>query len=168
MIWNHGFITRLLNVFSIMWKHVSSPCHFCYLFEFSEWRCYNIHKLYRCVYFLYWVRLGIFRIIWRQSFTSCVVLWSTAAKKTIFFLQLYSRYVSGVVFLIDYSPCCFMCRCPIIVFIYFSRWFLINPYVMPGYVLRKTLFITLRKLVVFGLNRVEWKYCDNNVFVVGQ
>ena len=76
-----------------------------------------------------------------------------------------SRYVSGV-FLVGFTPCIFMCRWSIFVFMDLSRFFLIKPSVCPGYDLRKTCFNSLRRLVFFGINSASWQYLASSGLVV--
>ena len=78
--------------------------------------------------------------------------------KNTLVLHYSSRSVSIFFFLVDFSSCRLMCRCPIVVFIDFCRCFLVNPSVRPVHVLRKPRVIALRRLVVVGLNSAAWKY----------
>ena len=91
---------------------------------------------------------------------------STLVHKTTLVLHLSSRYVSGGLFLVYYSPCLIMCRFPIVVFIYFSILFFVNPSLRPGQVLSKPIFIYLRMLVVVELKSVTCKYCAGSSLVV--
>ena len=68
IVWNPGLIPRILNLFSMMWKHVSYTCHFYSSLDFSEWRCNSIHTWRRCIYFLYWMWLGSVRINWSKIY----------------------------------------------------------------------------------------------------
>ena len=95
-----------------------------------------------------------------------VVLGSMVVKKITLVLRLYSSSVSGVLFLVHYSPCCLMCRCPVVVFIDFSRWSFINPYMRPGHFLRKPILIALRRLFVIRIKSAALKYCANSCLVV--
>ena len=88
------------------------------------------------------------------------------SQKTKLVLQFSSRSITVVFFLVDCIPFRLVCRCPIVVFIGFSRCFLIDPSMRPGHVLRKPYFIALRRLVVIGLNSAAWNYCANSGLVV--
>ena len=64
--------------------------------------------------------------------------------------------------LFDFSPCILVCRCPIIVFLDFSRCFLMIFSMRPGHVFRKPCLVALRKLAVVGLNSAACKYWDSS------
>ena len=51
----------------------------------------------------------------------------TVAQKNALVLKFSSRYLSGGLFLVDFITCLLMCRCPIVVFIYFPDASLIAP-----------------------------------------
>ena len=59
-----------------------------------------------------------------------------------------------------------MCRCPIVVFIYSSRCFLMIFYVRPGQVFRKHFLIALRRLAVVGMKSAARRYCTSYDLVV--
>ena len=86
--------------------------------------------------------------------------------KKLLLLRLYYRPLSGVVVLVDCSPCHFMCMCPILVLIYFYSCILINPSVRPRHVLRKPCLINLRRRVFVGIKISTWKYFENSALVV--
>ena len=79
-------------------------------------------------------------------------------QKSTFVLQFPYRSVSGVVFMVDFIPCRFMFRCPIVVPVYSSRCLLINTSVRPVHVLSKKLLIAFSRLVVVEINSAAWKY----------
>ena len=76
-------------------------------------------------------------------------------------LQLSSRSVSVVVFLVYWIPFYFMWRCPIILFVYFSILLLFNTSVRPIHILRKTFLIDTRRSVFVGINSPALNYCVN-------
>ena len=82
------------------------------------------------------------------------------------FFILSSRSVSGGFPLVDCSPCLLVCRCPIVMFLDFSRCLLINFSVRPGHVFNKTCLMALRILSVVGLNSDACKYCTSYGFDV--
>ena len=87
-------------------------------------------------------------------------------KYTIFVLILSSGSVSGVFSLVDCNPCLLLFRCPIVVFIDFSRCFLISFSVRPGQVFRKPCLIALSILSVVVLKSATCKYCSSSDFEV--
>ena len=89
---------------------------------------------------------------------SLVLLGSTVVQYTTFVLILSSSSVSGGFSFVDYNPCLLTCRCPIVVFLDFSRWFLIRFSVRPGQVFRKPCLIALRRLDVVGMKSAACKY----------
>ena len=68
--------------------------------------------------------------------------------------------------MVDSNPCLLMCTCPIVVFLDFSRCFLISFSVRPGQVLRKPCLISLRILALVGSKSAACKYCDSSGFEV--
>ena len=78
---------------------------------------------------------------------------------TEFVLFFYSRSVSEGLSLVHWSPCLFMFRYHIVVFIYFSRCFLMRFYVGPVQVFRKPCLISLRGFSVVEINSVAWRWC---------
>ena len=56
----------------------------------------------------------------RKSFPSLAVIGSTVVQNIIYFLLLYSRYVSGGFSLVDFSPSLLIFRCKIVVFVDFK------------------------------------------------
>ena len=54
-----------------------------------------------------------------------------------------------------------MWRCTIVVFIYFSKFLLIDTFLRPVHVLRKPFFIDLRRIVAVGISSFAWKYYAN-------
>ena len=91
-------------------------------------------------------------------FTSFFVLWSTVLQNTTFVLILSYKSVSVGFYLVDCSPFLLMCMCTIVVFLDFSRFFLMNFSVRPGHILRKPCLIALKRLAVVGLNSAACKY----------
>ena len=87
-------------------------------------------------------------------------------QKTKFVLHFYSMSVSGAFSMVDYITFLLMCRCPIVLLIYFSRCFFIKTSTKPLLVLSKPSFIYLRRLVVVGLKSAEWRYCVSSGLVV--
>ena len=87
------------------------------------------------------------------------------AQNTKLVLRLSFKSVYGFVVLVNFSPFCFMCRCPIEVFIDFYGCFSINPSVTPGHVLRKT-WLILRTLLFVEIRSAAWKYFVNYGLVV--
>ena len=87
-------------------------------------------------------------------------------KNTRLVLRFSSRFVSGVVILVDGRPCCFICRCPIVVFIDLSKFFFIKPSARPGHVSSKYWLIALRIIVFVGIKSAAWKHFANYVFIV--
>ena len=87
-------------------------------------------------------------------------------QKTTLVLHFSYRSVSGVFFLVDFSPYFLMCWCTIFVFINFYRCFFINPSVRPVQVLSKPSLISLKRLVVVRMKSAAWKYCASYGFVV--
>ena len=85
-------------------------------------------------------------------FPSRVTLGLVVTKKPRLLLLLSSRSVSYVIFLVECTPCIFMCRWNIFVFMDLYRCFLINPPVRPGHVLRKPCLVDLIRLVFVGIN----------------
>ena len=113
-------------------------------------------------YLNWWVTVRIDLI--RFSLFSCTRLYSCA--KTTFVLILSSRYVSGGFSLVDCSPCILMFRCPIVVFLDFSRCLLIIVLVRPGRVFRNPYLMALTRLSVVGMNSDACKYCARYGFDV--
>ena len=104
--------------------------------------------------------------IYEYILPSLVVLGSTVVQYTTFVFILSYRSLSGVLSLVDYNPCIFMCRCPIVVFLYFSRSFLMSFSVRTGQVFRKYFLVDLRILAVVGLKSAAIKYWDRFGFEV--
>ena len=97
-------------------------------------------------------------------FFSCARVYSFS--KHYIVLLLYSRSVSGCFSLVDVTPCLLMCRCPIFVFLDFSRCLLISFLVRPGHVFRNPCLVVLMRLVVVGMNSAACKYCASYDFDV--
>ena len=93
-----------------------------------------------------------------QILPSLVFIGSTVMQYTPLNLIFYSRYVSGGFSLVDCNPCLLLCRCPIVVFLDFSRCFLMSFSVRPGHVFRKSCLIALRRLAVVGMKSSACKY----------
>ena len=92
------------------------------------------------------------------------MLGSTVVQNSTFVLILSSRSVSEGFYLVDCNPCLLMCRCPIVVFLDFSRCFLMIFSVRPGQVLSKHFLIYLRRLAVVGLKIAACKYWYSSSF----
>ena len=90
----------------------------------------------------------------------------TVVQNTKFVLILSSKSVSGGVSLVEFSPYLFMCRCPIVVFLNFSRCFFMSYLVKPGHIFRKPCLIDLRRLDVVGLKSSACKYWYSSGFEV--
>ena len=82
----------------------------------------------------------------------CVTLGSTVTQSTRSVLLFYSRSVSVVFYIVDFTPFLFMCRWSIVILIDLSRCFLIKPSVRPGHVLRNLCCMALRILIFVGIN----------------
>ena len=95
-----------------------------------------------------------------------VVLGSTIVQYTTFVLILSFRYVSGGFSLVGCNPCLLMCGCPIFLFLYFSRCFLIIFSLGPVQVFRKLCLIAFRRIAVVGLKSDACKYWDSSGFEV--
>ena len=89
---------------------------------------------------------------------SLVMLGSTVVQHTTFVLILSSRSVLVVFYLFGCNPYLFMCKCRIVVFLDFSRCFLISFSVRPGRVFRKPRLVALRRPAVVGLKISAYKY----------
>ena len=83
---------------------------------------------------------------------SCVTFGYMVTQNDMLVLIFSPRSVSGIVFLVDDAPCRFMWRCTIVLLMDFNKCLLIKLSVRPGYVLRKTCLMTLRRFVFVGLN----------------
>ena len=79
---------------------------------------------------------------------------------------LSSRSVSGGFSLVYCSPCLIMWRCPIVVFINFTIWFLMSFYVRPGQVSRKSCLVALSRIDAVGLKSATRRYCASYGLVV--
>ena len=99
-------------------------------------------------------------------FPSLGFLGSTVVQYTTFIFILSSRYISVGLSLVVFNPCLLMCRCPIVVFLDLSRFFLMSFSVIPGQVFRKTCLIALRRLAVVGMQSAACKYCARYGFEV--
>ena len=95
---------------------------------------------------------------------SLFVLFSTVVQYTTLVFILSSRSVSGGFYLVDCNPYLLMCRCPIVVFLYLSRCFLISFSVRPGQVFMNPCLIALRRLAVVGLRSFACKYLASSGF----
>ena len=87
-------------------------------------------------------------------------------KYTTFIVILSSRSVLGGFYLVYCNHFLLMCKCPIVVFLDFSRCFFISFYVRPGQVFRKTCLIDLMRLAVVGMKSAACKYLDSSGFEV--
>ena len=87
-----------------------------------------------------------------------VVLGYTVVQSTTFVLIFSFGYVSGGFRLVDCNTCLLMCRCPIFLFLDFSRVFFITFSVRPGQVFMKPFLNALKRLYVVGLNIAACKY----------
>ena len=87
-------------------------------------------------------------------------------QNTTFVLILSSNYVSGGFPLVGCRPFLFICRCPIIIFLGFSRCFLMIFFVRSGQVFRKPCLISVRRLAVVGMKSYACKYWASSVFEV--
>ena len=77
-----------------------------------------------------------------------------------------SKSVSGGFSLVDLSPFILMYKCTIVVFLGFSRCFLISFSVRPGHVFSKTCLIDLRRLDLVGMKSAACKYWARSGFEV--
>ena len=91
---------------------------------------------------------------------------STFVQNTTFFLLLFSKSVYGGFSLVYCSPCLLVFRFLIVVFLYFSRCFLVSFSVRPGQVFRKPCLIDLRRIYVVGLKSAAWRYCNRSGLVL--
>ena len=96
------------------------------------------------------------------NFPSFVVLGSTVLQKTIFVFPMSSKSVSGGFYMIGFSPCIPMFRCPIVLFIDFYICLLMSFSVRLAQVLRKPCWILLRSVSVVGLKSDAWIYCASS------
>ena len=87
-------------------------------------------------------------------------------QNTTFVLILSSNSVSGGFPLVGCRPFLFICRCPIIIFLGFSRCFLTRFRVRPGHVFRKDCLISLKRLAVVGQKIDACKYWASSGFEV--
>ena len=90
------------------------------------------------------------------------MLESIVVQNTTFVLLLSYRSISVGLSLVYCSPCILMYRCPIVVFLNFSRCLLIGFSVRSGHVFSKDFFIALKRLVVVGLRSAACRYCDSS------
>ena len=102
------------------------------------------------------VDLSIFPLLCCNRFHGC-------AKHYIFLFS--SRSVYGGFSLVDCSPCLLVWRCPIFLFLDFSRCFLMSFSMRPGQVLGKSCLVALRRLAV-GMKSDTWRYCVSSGLVV--
>ena len=85
---------------------------------------------------------------------------------TTFGFILSSKSVSGGLSLVDFSPCLLMCRCTIVVFLDFSRYFFMSFSVRPGHIFRKPCLIYLRRIAEVQMKSDACKYCASSGFEV--
>ena len=97
-------------------------------------------------------------------FPSLVVLGSKVVQYTTFVFIFSFRYVSIGFSLVDCNSSIFLCRCPIVVFLDFSRCFLMSFSVRPGQVFRKPCLVSLKILAVVGLKSNSCKYWGSSGF----
>ena len=83
-----------------------------------------------------------------------------------FIVIFSSRFVSGGSCLVNCNPCLLMYKCPIFLFFYLSRCFLISFFMRPCQVFRKPGLIDLRRLAVLGMKISACKYMSSSVFKV--
>ena len=81
-------------------------------------------------------------------------------------MLLFSKSIYGGFSLVYCSPCLLMFRFLIVVFLYFSRCFLVSFSVRPGQVFRKPCLIDLRRIYVVGLKSAAWRYCNRSGLVL--
>ena len=98
-------------------------------------------------------------------FPSLVVIGSKVLQNTTFVLIFYSKSVPGGFYLVDCSSYLLMCRCPMVLFLYFPRCFLMSS-VRPVRVFRKPCLIASRRIAVVGLKSAACKYWTSSGFEV--
>ena len=131
-----------------------SGCHYNHL---NTWR--------RCIYLLFLMWWGIVNIdLSTISFLFCSRN-QGCAKHYIFFL-LSSRSRSGGFSLVDCIPCLLVCRCPILVLVYFLICFLMRLAMSPDQVFSKPCLVVLRRLAAVGVKIASWRYCASSSVVV--
>ena len=81
-------------------------------------------------------------------------------------MYLSSRSLSGGFSLVGFIPYLLMCRCLIVVLIYFPICLFINPAVRPGQVFSKPSLIALTRIVFSGVKIVAWRRCASFDLVV--
>ena len=64
------------------------------------------------------------------------------------------------------NPCLLMCSCPNVVFLDFSRCFLVDFLVRTGHIFRNPCLVSLVRLSVVELKSAAFKYWDSSVFEV--
>ena len=80
-------------------------------------------------------------------------------------LLLSLRSVSISFFLMDYTPCLFMWRCPIVVLMELSGCFMMNLSYRPGYDFRKLCLMAFISLVLVRINIAAWYYLASSCLV---
>ena len=94
------------------------------------------------------------------------MLGSKVVQNTTFVLLLSSRSVSGFFPLVDCNPFIIMCRCPIVVFLDFSRFFLMTFLARLGHIFRNPCLMGFARLSIVGINSAACKYCASYGFDV--
>ena len=141
--WNGTLVLLhiFFNIFSIMWNHVSSSCHFYSSPQLSYWSHNHIHTLRKCIYFICFMWLGTLHINWSKPPLLCCTWFQVSTEKCIGIALLLWICIWGL-FLVDSRPCCLMCRCTSVVFIDVSIWLLIKK--------------CYEARIYFGENHLDW------------